>query len=71
MTKHAPEQVRRSIAKAITFRIVILISDSLIIYALTHRFDLTLDMMVLSNVASTLIYIVHERAWTRIGWGRK
>jgi uncharacterized membrane protein len=62
--------VKRSLVKAITFRIIILTSDSVIIYLLTHRLDVTLGLMVFSNLASTTIYFIHERIWSRINWGR-
>lgn len=61
----------RSLVKAITFRCIILTSDSIIIYLVTHRLDVTLDVMIASNVASTLLFVFHERAWNRISWGKK
>lgn len=65
------EKPVRSIVKAITFRTIILTSDSIIIYLLTHRLDITLDVMLASNVASTIIFILHERLWNRIHWGKQ
>ncbi len=70
MRKPFAETTGRSIVKAITFRAIILTSDSLIIYLLTHRLDLTLDVMIASNVASTVLYIAHERLWNTIHWGK-
>lgn len=64
------EKTSRSIAKSITFRAVILMADSLIIYLLTHRLDVTLGVMLFSNLSSTIIYFLHERAWNRIRWGK-
>jgi uncharacterized membrane protein len=71
MAKPWFEPISRSITKAVTFRIVILVSDSVIVYALTHRVDLTVGVMIFSNLASTILYIFHERAWNKISWGRK
>lgn len=64
------EKLKRSVVKAITFRIIILTSDGLIIYALTHRYDVTLGLIFFSNFASTIIYFLHERVWNKIHWGK-
>jgi len=65
------EHAKRSFAKSITFRITIIISDTIIVLALTHRYDLAAGFVILTNLASTLIYYLHERAWAYIHWGRQ
>jgi uncharacterized membrane protein len=67
--KHALDHVKRSMVKATTFRIVVVIADTLIVLALTHRYDLALGFVILTNVASTLLYYFHERVWAHIHWG--
>jgi uncharacterized membrane protein len=64
------EHAGRSVVKALTFRALILISDGIIIYTLTHRYDITLSVMFFSNLASTIVYVAHERAWNAIHWGK-
>lgn len=64
------ENIRRSIFKAITFRILILIADGLIIFAITRRYDITLGVIIFSNLSSTIIYIIHERLWNHVHWGK-
>lgn len=64
------EHTTRSIVKAITYRILILCSDALIIFAITHRYDITLGVIFVSNIASTIMYFIHERAWNNVRWGR-
>lgn len=64
------ESSGRSVIKAVTFRIVILISDSIIVYAITHRVDVTLSVMIFSNLSSTILYFLHERAWNPVSWGK-
>ncbi|HUD19119.1 MAG TPA: DUF2061 domain-containing protein [Patescibacteria group bacterium] len=59
----------RSVVKTIVYRFLIICSDGIIIYALTHKVVLTLSVIGLSNIASTLLYFLHERAWSRITWG--
>ncbi len=64
------EQVKRSITKAVTFRLLILVSDGIIIYTITHRYDVALLVIFFSNFASTILYFVHERIWNGIHWGK-
>ncbi|PIY69160.1 hypothetical protein COY90_02125 [Candidatus Roizmanbacteria bacterium CG_4_10_14_0_8_um_filter_39_9] len=64
------EGLSRSTTKAITFRLFILVSDGIIIFASTHRYDLNLGVILFSNIASTLLYIVHERLWNNVHWGK-
>jgi uncharacterized membrane protein len=67
---HAIEHNKRSIAKSITFRAVVMISDYLIIERVTHRSDVALSVIIFSNVSSTLLYYLHERAWAKTLWGK-
>jgi uncharacterized membrane protein len=64
------EQNKRSLVKAITFRLLILISDGIIIFAVTHRYDITLSVIIFSNFSSTILYFFHERVWNKIHWGK-
>ncbi len=65
------EQHKRSIVKAITFRLVIVVADFVIIVAITHRYDIAFWVIVASNISSTVFYYLHERVWNKINWGRK
>lgn len=64
------EHVKRSLTKALTFRIVVLVSDFVIVSAITHRYDIAIEVILASNFASTFLYYAHERVWNRIGWGK-
>lgn len=64
------EDIKRSITKAITFRLLILCTDGIIILAITHRFDVALGVIFFSNIASTVVYLLHERLWNSILWGK-
>lgn len=61
---------RRSLVKAVTFRALILCSDAVVIYLITRRVDQTAGLVVATNLASTTLYFIHERIWSRIQWGR-
>lgn len=66
MSKRSPVSNKRSLIKAITFRLLIIISDSFVIYFITHRFDVTLGVIFFSNIASTVLYFIHERIWNKV-----
>jgi len=64
------ETNRRSVIKSITFRVLIVLCDSIIIYALTKKVATTIAITILTNIASTIVYFLHERFWNRIRWGK-
>lgn len=64
------ETIWRSVTKAITFRILIIILDFGVIYFFTRRIDLTIGVIVVSNLSSTIAYIGHERVWNKVHWGK-
>jgi uncharacterized membrane protein len=65
------EQHGRSLIKALTFRVLIILADSVVVYAITGRFDMTATFVIISNVSSTVLYYIHERIWNRINWGKR
>ena len=67
---HFHEHLHRSLAKAITFRLFVLVSDAIIVYSLTQRYDVTAGAILFSNIASTILYVAHERIWNEIHWGK-
>lgn len=64
-------RVKRSVTKSVTFRILVMLADGLIIYAITKEVFLAIGIIIFSNISSTIIYYVHERAWNRIEWGKE
>jgi len=65
------ERWTRSLTKAITYRIVILILDFAATYLLTGRIEVAFAFMIVSNVYTSIAYYFHERVWNRINWGKK
>ena len=61
---------KRFFTKAVTYRLLIIVSDAIVVFFITHRYDITIWVVALTNIASTLLYFSHERLWSRIGWGR-
>ncbi len=62
---------RRSILKSVTFRIVVLISDFVIVMLITHRYDFAIGVIIATNLGSAVFYYLHERVWSRVKWGLK
>lgn len=65
------ERWTRSLVKAITYRIVIIILDFTVIYLLTGRVETALGFMLISNIYTSIAYYFHERIWNIINWGKK
>jgi len=63
------ETRKRSIVKAITYRGVIVCLDFVAIYVFTHKVDVAVGFMVVSNIYTTLGYFLYERLWARVRWG--
>jgi len=64
------EHWKRSITKAITYRMVIIVLDVTAIYLFTGRLDIALGFMLISNIYTSIAYYFHERIWNKIGWGK-
>lgn len=60
---------KRSVVKAITYRLIIVCLDFLVIYMLTGKVMTAAAFMVVSNIYTTLAYFLHERVWAGIKWG--
>jgi uncharacterized membrane protein len=65
------EHNARSLVKSLTFRVLVLTSDFIIIFAITHNYNITIGVVLFSNLSSTVLYFIHERVWNRIHWGKK
>jgi adenylylsulfate kinase len=65
------ESQKRSLVKAITYRILIIILDFVAVYLLTGKVAIAVSFMVISNLYTAVAYYIHERAWNKINWGRK
>lgn len=59
----------RSVVKAATYRGIIVCLDFLVIYLLTGKVRTAASFMIVSNIYTTAIYFLHERAWADIRWG--
>ncbi len=60
---------KRSIVKALSYRLVIVCLDFTTVYLFTGAVRIAVGFMVVSNLYTTIAYVLHERVWARIGWG--
>ena len=60
----------RSIVKALSYRVVIVILDFTFVYLFTRNTDIAVSFVVVSNIYTTVAYYFHERIWNKISWGK-
>ncbi len=64
------ESQSRSIAKAVSYRILGSTTTALIVYLLTGKVTLSLGAGAADIVLKIGAYFLHERIWDRISYGR-
>lgn len=64
------EKAKRSLIKTITYRVLIVISDGIIVYAITHKYEIALAVIIARNASAMLLYYLHERFWNGVHWGK-
>ena len=69
--KYPKESRTRSLIKAITYRVVIIICDFVAVYFFTRRIEIAVGFVIISNIYTTVAYYFHERIWNNIKWGKK
>ena len=62
---------KRSLLKTITWRVTGSTSAVLIAYTVTGSVAVSSTIGIAHLIINTLLYWVHERVWTKVGWGRQ
>jgi uncharacterized membrane protein len=70
MTLSAMDTHARSIAKAVSYRILGSLSTGAIFFVLTGKAGLSVGAGVLDAIVKIGVYFVHERLWNHIQFGR-
>jgi uncharacterized membrane protein len=65
------DTAERSLVKTISWRITGSGSTFLISWIISGNFIIASSIAAIQIVANTILYYVHERAWNKIGWGKK
>jgi len=63
------ERSIRSVMKAVSWRFLATATTFSIVYLLTGQLVLALEVGGLEASAKLVLYYLHERVWTRQGWG--
>lgn len=64
------ERPFRSIAKALSWRVVGTIDTLIVSYFLTGRIGLATSIASVDFLTKLLLYFFHERIWNKIKWGK-
>lgn len=64
------ERPIRSVAKAVSWRIIGTLDTLLISYLLTGEVVLAASIASIDFVTKMVLYFFHERLWNKIGWGK-
>ncbi|GAA3513421.1 hypothetical protein GCM10022393_29020 [Aquimarina addita] len=64
------EKPLRSIAKAVSWRVVGTLDTLIVSYLLTGEIALATSIASIDFVTKMILYFFHERIWNRIKWGK-
>ena len=64
------EKPIRSVAKALSWRVVGTLDTLLVSYILTGRMSLAASIASVDFVTKLILYFFHERVWNVIKWGK-
>jgi uncharacterized membrane protein len=64
------ESKSRSIAKAVSYRVLGSTTTALVCFVLTRKVGLSGELGILDMVLKIGLYFVHERLWNHIAFGR-
>ena len=65
------ESKKRSLVKAISWRIFATAITTIIVYILFKRIDLAIAAGIIESISKIIIYFTHERIWDKVNFGRK
>jgi len=64
------ESHKRSIAKAVAWRIIAVFITALTVYLFTRNGELSLGIGIADSAIKIFAYYAHERLWNRMAFGR-
>ncbi|MHA3916565.1 DUF2061 domain-containing protein [Halovulum sp. GXIMD14793] len=63
------ETSKRTLCKAITWQVMGLVMMTVLGYLLTGSIQTGGSLAILGALVGFVTYVLHERVWSRIGWG--
>ena len=64
------ESNSRSVAKAVSYRVLGSLATGFLVYFMTGDWKLSASAGIADSVVKLGLYFVHERVWNHIGFGR-
>ncbi len=65
------ERWSRSFLKSVSWRIIGTLDTILISYVITGKIAFALSIGGIELVTKMILYVVHERLWNKVNWGKK
>ncbi|MGB0274947.1 MAG: DUF2061 domain-containing protein [Flavobacteriaceae bacterium] len=65
------ERFSRSLIKSVSWRIIGTLDTIVISYFITGKLAFALSIGGIELVTKMILYVVHERVWNKIKWGKK
>lgn len=66
----AKENIKRTLLKTISWRLVGTLATVVISYVITGTLTLAFSIGIIELIAKMALYFFHERAWNSIKWGK-
>ena len=70
ISKGSQENIKRSIVKTVSWRVVGTITTVTISYILTGTLALAFSIGRIELISKMVLYFFHERTWNNIKWGK-
>jgi uncharacterized membrane protein len=64
------ETKRRSLVKALSWRVFATIITGSVVFVLTRKVNFAVEIGLIDTVIKIFVYFAHERVWQRIPYGR-
>ena len=65
------ERWSRSFLKSVSWRIIGTLDTIIISYVITGKIAFALSIGAIELVTKMILYVVHERLWNKVNWGKK
>ena len=62
---------KRSVAKAVSYRLMATLTTMTVVFIITRKLVLTLEVGLIDMLAKMGFFYLHERFWDRAGFGRE
>jgi uncharacterized membrane protein len=68
--KNYIEKLPRTMAKVLSWRIIMIIQYTLLGYFTTGSWAFGIGLAGVTTIINSTIYFLHERLWNEFGWGK-